>query len=113
MSQFGRVPAVDVGSVQEDGLLLDVREPEEWAAGRAAAAVHIPMGEIVTRFGEVGELAADRRVFVICRSGGRSAQVTQYLVGQGLDAVNVDGGMVGWEASGRPMVADAGPPAVR
>lgn len=41
----------------------------------------------------------------MCRVGGRSAQVTQYLVAQGLDAVNVDGGMLAWDAAGRPMVS--------
>lgn len=40
--------------------------------------------------------------------GGRSAQVAQYLIGQGVDAVNVDGGMLGWEAAGRPLVAEGG-----
>jgi rhodanese-related sulfurtransferase len=39
--------------------------------------------------------------------GGRSAQVTQYLRQQGVDAVNVDGGMLAWEAAGRPLTADA------
>ena len=50
----------------------------------------------------------DGRVNVICRSGGRSAQVAMYLVQQGVDAVNVDGGMQVWAASGRPVVTDEG-----
>jgi rhodanese-related sulfurtransferase len=44
----------------------------------------------------------------MCRVGGRSAQVTQYLIAQGVDAINVDGGMLGWEAAGRAVVADGG-----
>lgn len=44
----------------------------------------------------------------MCRVGGRSAQVTQYLVQQGIDAVNIDGGMLAWDGAGRPMVADSG-----
>ncbi|MGW3253060.1 rhodanese-like domain-containing protein, partial [Streptomyces fungicidicus] len=52
----------------------------------------------------------DGRVHVICRSGGRSAQVTMYLAQQGVDAVNVDGGMQVWEAAGRPVVTDDGTP---
>ena len=48
------------------------------------------------------------RVHVVCRVGGRSAQVTQYLIGQGVDAVNVNGGMLDWEAAGRPLVDSAG-----
>jgi rhodanese-related sulfurtransferase len=56
-------------------------------------------------------LADGRRAFVMCRVGGRSAQVTQYLVQQGLDAVNVDGGMLAWDGAGRPMVTEDGSPA--
>src|SRR5690606_588995 len=52
----------------------------------------------------------DGRVHVICRSGARSAQVAMYLVQQGLDAVNVDGGMQAWQDSGRAVVADGGAP---
>jgi rhodanese-related sulfurtransferase len=45
---------------------------------------------------------------VLCRVGGRSAQVVQYLVAQGRDALNVGGGMYAWEAAGRPMVSASG-----
>jgi rhodanese-related sulfurtransferase len=44
----------------------------------------------------------------MCKVGGRSAQVTQYLVQQGIDAVNVDGGMYAWDGAGRPMVSEGG-----
>ena len=100
-----QLPAVDAAAVPADGYLLDVREHDEWTAGHAEAAVHIPMGEVVARLAEV---PGDQRVHVVCRVGGRSAQVTQYLVAQGLDAVNVDGGMLAWEAAGRPLTTDAG-----
>ncbi len=40
---------------------------------------------------------------MLCRVGGRSAQVAQYLIQQGVDAVNVAGGMQAWEAAGRPV----------
>lgn len=89
--------------------LLDVREPVEWAHGRAPDAVHIPMHEIPER---AGELPADGQVLVICKVGGRSAQVVNYLVQNGLDAVNIEGGMLEWQAAGRPMVSDAGEPTV-
>lgn len=110
--QFGQVPAVDVKEIPEDGLLVDVREGDEWAAGHAEGALHVPMGEFVARIGEVSERAAEQRVFVVCRVGGRSAQVTQYLTQQGFDAVNVDGGMLAWDAAGRPLVSDSGDPFV-
>lgn len=109
---FASLPQVDVAAVPADGLLLDVREDNEWAAGHAEGALHIPMSDFVARFGEVAEAAADgRQAYVLCRVGGRSAQVTQYLVQQGVDAVNVDGGMLAWEGAGRPIVSDGADPA--
>jgi rhodanese-related sulfurtransferase len=106
--QFSQLPQVEAAGVPADGLLLDVREDDEWAAGHAEGALHIPMGQIVARFGELAEAAdAGGRVHVVCRVGGRSAQVTQYLIAQGVDAVNVDGGMLAWEAAGRPLTGDA------
>lgn len=110
--QFGRVPEVDVREVPDDGLVLDVREHDEWAAGHAQGALHIPMGEFVARVEEVTERAGEQRVFVMCRVGGRSARVTQYLAQQGFDAVNVDGGMLAWDAAGRPLVSESGDPFV-
>ncbi|MFD0371027.1 MULTISPECIES: rhodanese-like domain-containing protein [unclassified Streptomyces] len=109
---FAPLPTVDVASVPADALVLDVREDDEWAAGHVEGALHVPMSDFVARFGEVTEAVADgRRAFVMCRVGGRSAQVTQYLVRQGIDAVNVDGGMLAWDGAGRPMVTDDGSPA--
>ncbi|MGA4865576.1 rhodanese-like domain-containing protein [Streptomyces lavendulocolor] len=110
---FAPLPTVDAASVPADGLVLDVREHDEWAAGHVEGALHVPMSDFVSRFGEVTEAVADgRRAYVMCRVGGRSAQVTQYLVQQGIDAVNIDGGMLAWEGAGRPMVTDHGSPAI-
>ncbi|MFI9580742.1 rhodanese-like domain-containing protein [Streptomyces sp. NPDC052236] len=109
---FAPLPTVDVAAVPSDGLVLDVREDDEWAAGHVEGALHVPMSDFVARFGEVTEALGDgRRAYVMCRVGGRSAQVTQYLVQQGIEAVNVDGGMLAWDGAGRPMVADNGGPA--
>lgn len=109
---FAPLPTVDVASVPADGLVLDVREADEWAAGHVEGALHVPMSDFVARFGEVTDAVADgRRAYVMCRVGGRSAQVTQYLVQQGIDAVNIDGGMLAWEGAGRPIVTDSGSPA--
>ncbi|MFD5895128.1 MULTISPECIES: rhodanese-like domain-containing protein [unclassified Streptomyces] len=110
---FAQLPTVDVAAVPSDALVLDVREDDEWAAGHVEGALHIPMSEFVGRFGEVTEAVADgRRAYVMCRVGGRSAQVTQYLVGQGVDAANIEGGMQAWDGAGRPMVTDNGTPAL-
>ncbi|GAA2764326.1 rhodanese-like domain-containing protein [Streptomyces paradoxus] len=109
MSFGAGVPTVAVADLKDGDFLLDVREDDEWKAGHAEGALHIPISEFVARYGELTEAAPqDGRVHVICRSGGRSAQVTMYLAQQGIDAVNVDGGMQVWEAAGRPVVTDDG-----
>lgn len=101
------VPSVSVSEIADDlpegVLLLDVREDDEWAAGHAPNALHIPMSELAAR---LGELPQDDNLFVVCRGGGRSSRVTAYLNANGWDAVNVAGGMTSWAASGRPMVCD-------
>ena len=102
--QFGSVPTVGVDALTSEDFLLDVREDDEWEAGHAEGALHIPMSEFVARYGELTEAAPeDGKVYVLCRVGGRSAQVAQYLIQQGIDAVNVAGGMQAWEAAGRPV----------
>jgi rhodanese-related sulfurtransferase len=109
---FAPLPSVEAAAVPSDGLVLDVREDDEWAAGHIEGALHVPMSDFVARFGEVTEALADGgRAYVMCRVGGRSAQVTQYLVQQGIDAVNIDGGMLAWDGAGRPMVNENGSPA--
>lgn len=109
---FGPLPSVDAAAVPSEGFVLDVREDDEWAAGHVEGALHIPMSDFVARFGELTQTVEDgRRVYVMCRVGGRSAQVTQYLVRQEIDAVNVDGGMQAWDGAGRPMVTENGNPA--
>jgi rhodanese-related sulfurtransferase len=85
--------------------LLDVREDDEWAAGHAPDAVHIPVGALNQR---VGEIPQDQEVYVICRSGARSAYAAQALAGAGWRAVNVADGMTGWAVAGRPMVSETG-----
>ncbi|MET7712802.1 rhodanese-like domain-containing protein [Streptomyces sp. NPDC005407] len=109
---FAPLPSVEAAAVPSDGLVLDVREDDEWAAGHVEGALHVPMSDFVARFGEVTEALADGgRAYVMCRVGGRSAQVTQYLVQQGIDAVNIEGGMLAWDGAGRPMTTDTGNPA--
>lgn len=101
---FQQIPTVQVATVPADAVLIDVREQDEWDAGHAEGALHIPIGDFVARLGEV----PDAPLYVVCRVGGRSAQVVQYLVGQQRQAFNVDGGMFAWEQAGRPMVSSSG-----
>jgi rhodanese-related sulfurtransferase len=100
---------VTADQVTADAYLLDVREPDEWTAGHAPGAHHVPMMEIPARMSEV---PADADVVVVCRSGGRSGQVVSYLMNNGWDNVrNLDGGMQMWAASGREVVSENGQPA--
>ncbi|WP_290855854.1 rhodanese-like domain-containing protein [Hamadaea sp.] len=104
-----RIPVIDAGQLPADAYLLDVREPDEWSAGHAPGAVHLPMMEIPVRLAEIPQ---EGDVVVVCRSGGRSGQVVAYLQQQGYDnVVNLDGGMLDWAAAGRPMVSEDGQPA--
>jgi len=95
------VPTVAVTSVDPRAALVDVRENTEWQQGHVAGSRHIPMGELVAR---IGEVPTDRPVVVVCHSGHRSAQVTAWLVAQGYDAANLDGGLVAWAQAGLPLV---------
>ncbi len=88
-----------------DALLLDVREDDEWAAGHAAPASHIPMGRL-----RPGLLPAGRVIVAVCRSGHRSDHVAQALRAGGIDARNLVGGMHAWVRSGLPVVRDDGRP---
>lgn len=100
------LPTTDVHGVPipvpEGVLVLDVREPHEWAAGHIKGATHIPLGDLPSR---VGELDAATPTFVVCHLGGRSARATQWLQAQGYDATNVEGGMEAWEQAGKPIVS--------
>lgn len=102
-------PQVPAMQVPDGAFVLDVRERDEWTAGHIPGALHIPLGELNTRHQEIGQ---DRELYVICRSGGRSARAAQALAGAGWDARNVSDGMLGWHAAGRPMIADSGTPFV-
>jgi rhodanese-related sulfurtransferase len=97
------VPAIGVDDLPAGAALLDVREDDEWTAGHAPEARHVPMSQLTGRMDEVP--AADP-LYVICRSGNRSARVVAFLSQQGVPAVNVAGGMQSWAAAGRPMVAE-------
>ena len=82
-------PRVEAGEIQ----LLDVREPQEWEAGHAVGAVHIPMQSVPTR---LGELDQSKPVACICLSGMRSAAVADHLRANGFEAYNVTDGFAGW-----------------
>jgi rhodanese-related sulfurtransferase len=105
-------PTVAISGVPDplpEGLLvLDVREPVEWQYGHIEGALHIPMSELPGRLDEL----PDAQTLVVCKVGARSARVVAWLVQQGRDAVNLDGGLLEWEAAGRAMVSETGQPPV-
>jgi rhodanese-related sulfurtransferase len=83
-------------------LVIDVREASELAVARIPDVLHIPMGEIPVR---LAELDANRETVVMCRSGGRSMQVAQFLARNGFQSVaNLTGGILAWSRDVDPTV---------
>ena len=83
--------------------VLDVREPVEWAHGHIDGAVHIPLMDLPQRLPDIPQ----GHVVVVCRIGSRSARAVAYLQQQGIDAVNLDGGLVEWVEAGRELVSES------
>ncbi|HEX5503282.1 MAG TPA: MBL fold metallo-hydrolase, partial [Thermomicrobiales bacterium] len=95
------VTIADVADRAPDTLVLDVREPEEYASGHVPGAANLPQAELATR---LDELPRDRPIQVICQTGRRSMRSAQFLKQRGYDAVvNVGGGTAAWQASDRPL----------
>ena len=96
------VSVAEAAALRDDGaFMLDVREPDEWAAGHIPDASLIPLGDLSAR---VGELERNQRIVVVCRSGNRSAEGRDILLGAGFPAVtSLAGGMTDWEQAGLPM----------
>ncbi len=104
-----RIPAVTVVEAQRrldattgpDGpLLVDVREPKEFAEFRAIGAVLFPLSTFMLRH---QSLPKDRELLMICRTGARSGQATAFLRSKGWPNVsNVDGGTLAWFRAGLP-----------
>jgi rhodanese-related sulfurtransferase len=92
---------------RDEVLLLDVREQDEWDAGHIEGSVHIPMGELGAR---QDELPSDRPIVAVCRSGNRSAAVTQALSKAGYEAHNLVGGVAEWKGQHLPLVDGDGQP---
>ena len=94
--------------VEAGAFMLDVREDDEWEAGHAPVAVHMPMGLVVER---VDEIPTDRTVVCVCRVGGRSGSVATALAEAGFDVHNIAGGMPAWETSASRWSTHPAPPA--
>jgi thioredoxin 1 len=97
-------PEVDVGELERarsgGAVVIDVREPDEYAAGHVAGAQLVPLSTVPQA---VHRLPTDRPVYVICQSGRRSLDAAQFLLRHGIDARSVAGGTSAWAGSGRAV----------
>jgi rhodanese-related sulfurtransferase len=102
---FSSLPTADVTTVsarRPNDTLIDVRTSDEFALGHAPGAINIPLQELPKRTSDIP--APDGILYCMCRSGGRSASAVSFLHDMGrTDAVNVNGGMIAWEAAGLPI----------
>lgn len=103
MVPANEAPATAVHAALQDGasVLIDVREPWEHQQMRVAGSRLIPLGELP---GRLTEVPSDRDVYVLCRSGSRSARAVEFLRSSGRTrAVNVAGGIEAWAGAGLPV----------
>ncbi|MGT2637733.1 rhodanese-like domain-containing protein [Streptococcus ratti] len=92
------IKVVDIKAIKEDleakaFNLIDVREADEFAAGRVPGAVNLPLSELASRY---QGLAADKPYHIICQMGTRSAQACAFLDSKGYDVTNISGGTSAW-----------------
>jgi rhodanese-related sulfurtransferase len=109
-----RQPSVNAAEAIElvsgGATLLDVRENNEWNAGHAPGAVHIPLSQVPAQAAR--RLPKGRQVIVVCRSGSRASSAAATLRSAGIEAVNLKGGMRAWESAGGRLVGKGNRPGV-
>lgn len=112
--EAGSLPTMDIPQIDVAELaarraagapLIDVREDDEYAEAHVPGAHHIALGQVV---GRIHEVPTGGTVYVICARGARSAKAVQHYRAQGLDAVNVTGGMLAWIDAGEPIADGTG-----
>jgi rhodanese-related sulfurtransferase len=96
------VTVADAAALRDGGaFVLDVREPSEWAEGHIPGATLISLGDLGNR---LAEIPRNRQIVVVCRSGNRSAQGRDILLGAGFPAVtSLAGGVTDWAGAGMPI----------
>lgn len=92
MPPIDNVPAADWHrwTNENEGVILDVREPHEWATGTLPGAIRMSLGTIP---GRLADLDPATPILVVCHSGNRSAVAAQFLARSGYRVANLDGGM--------------------
>ena len=90
----------------ENVILLDVRSPQEYIDGHIAGAINIDQaqGDFMTKVGQL--LPKDKTIAIYCRSGRRSASTSRIMGDEGFKCVNLKGGIVAWQDSGKPVTTD-------
>jgi rhodanese-related sulfurtransferase len=106
LSRLAGAPGIDPATAAENAaegsmLLVDVRETDEYVAVRSVHAEHVPLGSLGDQVERLA--AAGKPVAFVCRSGSRSAMATRMARKAGVEAHNVSGGMIAWEAGGLPV----------
>jgi rhodanese-related sulfurtransferase len=99
------VPEIDVeelaARLDSGAVLVDVRQPDEYESGHVPSARLVPLGDVPER---VDAFTGHDEVLVICRTGGRSRAACEFLIEQGVPAINVAGGTLAWLESGRDVI---------
>jgi rhodanese-related sulfurtransferase len=87
--------------LREDSIqLVDVREPHEREAGHVPKSRHVPLAELTAA---APTIDPSRPIVFVCRIGSRSSMAAWSFARAGYDAHNLEGGMIGWTASGLPL----------
>jgi len=100
------LPSIDAATLQArlnekpKPLVLDVREPSEYAAGHIAGSTLLPLHQLSSR---MRELPKDREIVCVCASGSRSSSAARQLTGAGYTVLNLSGGMSRWLQAGLPV----------
>ena len=101
MSRPAEVGVNELAAAAVDGaVVVDVREPDEYARGHIPNAILMPLATVPVRY---SELPRDEPLYFVCAVGARSMQAAQFLAQLGFDARNVAGGTHDWMAAGMPV----------
>ena len=102
------IPEIDIETLATklaDGApVFDVRQPDEYEEAHVPGVRLVPLDQVPDR---VGDFPTDDTVYVICKSGGRSAKAVEFLRTRGVEAVNVVGGTQGWIDAQKPVETGA------